>query len=125
MIKVITTSKSFSCLIPSTQYCFVFPVGINYCAHRNCSHNCLLSSNSSTTNYSCVCPSGLHLDQDETTCVPDDQYQMLIHPACKLDKTFKCSNNVCIHNSFVCDGKDDCRDASDEIDNCSKLYNNM
>lgn len=106
------------------MYCFVFPIGTNYCTRHNCSHDCLLSNNSSSLNYSCVCPDGFRLGLDGITCMPIDHYQMPIHPSCKLDKTFQCTNKICIHNSLVCDGRNDCGDNSDEVNNCSKQYHN-
>ena len=35
-------------------------------------------------------------------------------------KQFRCNNTLCIHKKFVCDTDNDCGDASDEGDFCSK-----
>ena len=34
---------------------------------------------------------------------------------CRMNE-FECSPNVCIHESWVCDGKADCRDGADEAE---------
>ena len=39
-------------------------VSVNHCATNNCSHLCVLKPNG----YSCRCPLGMELDEDDTTC---------------------------------------------------------
>ena len=44
-----------------------------------------------------------------------------IYKGCFSDD-FQCDNQECIHEIFVCDGKKDCRDGSDET-NCEGSSN--
>lgn len=39
---------------------------------------------------------------------------------CRIDE-YSCSSGMCIRSSWVCDGDNDCRDWSDEV-NCTGQY---
>lgn len=43
-------------------------------------------------------------------------------PACD-DEQFNCENGVCIPSGWVCDGDNDCADASDERQDCPPCSN--
>jgi len=74
-----------------------------------CSHFCTPID---STNRKCSCPDDLILSGDDKTCVHP--------PTCTADQ-FACKSGAvnCVSQKFLCDGHNDCQDASDEI-NCPK-----
>ncbi|KAK3083345.1 hypothetical protein FSP39_020255 [Pinctada imbricata] len=89
------------------------PKGKNPCGTNNggCSHLCLISPGGQ--NFTCACPNDFLLSQDGTTCVAN----------C-TKKQFRCgiTDDRCIPLMWKCDGEKDCKDGSDEPDDCPKNY---
>ena len=46
-------------------------------------------------------------------------FQLILGNVCRLNQ-FKCDNKNCIPRSFLCNGRDDCGDNSDEMQNCKR-----
>ncbi|XP_059825945.1 prolow-density lipoprotein receptor-related protein 1-like [Hypanus sabinus] len=88
------------------------PSGKNWCKNlktRSCEYMCLPAPqmNRNSPKYTCVCPSGMKLDQDGQHC------RMDIFKTCGASE-FLCLNKQCVPGKWLCDGKADCEDGSDE-----------
>ena len=46
-------------------------------------------------------------------------FQLILGNVCRLNQ-FKCDNKNCVPRSFLCNGRDDCGDNSDEMQNCKR-----
>jgi len=78
------------------------------CYKNNCTHLCWVGKDGHAQ---CSCPMDLILNDDNLICGARKK--------CKPDQ-FTCANRVCITRNWVCDDTDDCKDGSDEMDNCTK-----
>ncbi|KAF0300268.1 Prolow-density lipoprotein receptor-related protein 1 [Amphibalanus amphitrite] len=78
------------------------------CHDLRCEHLCV----SVPSGHRCLCADGLQLADDGRSCVAIEGYTDPL--ACTGDQ-FRClKNGRCIDKQFVCDGRNDCEDASDE-----------
>ncbi|XP_064458298.1 low-density lipoprotein receptor-related protein 2-like isoform X2 [Ornithodoros turicata] len=83
-------------------------LGISTCSIGNggCSHICLPSGSAR----SCLCPTGMILNEDQHTCQ--------VEPASCTSTEWRCDGpRTCIPKTYYCDGYQDCADNSDES-NC-------
>ncbi|XP_059178824.1 low-density lipoprotein receptor-related protein 2-like isoform X2 [Physella acuta] len=87
--------------------------GYNPCGLDNggCSHLCLTSPGGQS--YTCACPEYFVLKADQRQC-----------EARCLSSQFRCgsSDDRCIPRLWRCDGEKDCRDGSDEPDDCPLIH---
>ncbi|KAL5005791.1 hypothetical protein ScPMuIL_016949 [Solemya velum] len=76
-----------------------------------CSHLCLLKPSGLQVRPVCSCPDNYNLDESKTKCISNCQSKFQME--CKSD-------SKCIPLWWKCDGHKDCRDGSDEPDDCSE-----
>ena len=93
-------------------YLFFIALGNHTCNVNNggCSHLCLIAPGG--TGRTCACPEFFVLSSDQSTCLAN----------CS-NSQFRCgvTDDRCISLLWKCDGENDCKDGTDEPEDCRKL----
>lgn len=121
-IMVRTLADHMPSLMDLKIYAHSIQTGTSACSavggSHNCSHICVAGPRKT---FSCLCPDSMELSASGE-CVCPGSHQPFANKTCpQLGNTcppnfFTCANQKCVATIYRCDGENDCRDNSDEVD---------
>lgn len=85
------------------------------CANPETEFMCVSSSECIEVSHRCDSIEDCDDGSDEINCTKSDE--------CEPPSHFLCHNNVCINQTLVCNGRNDCGDRSDEPTSCGEFLN--